>query len=997
MLRKVIACGLVFLGLMGAGVALAAPAGYTAYYVPGNEQLIADMYRDMYPGQTMYNQTMRVVAVTISRDNTRIYYDHWEDGYDPGLVNFPPNANQDSTEVYDGDFGDTFMFQSRNIPVDSASYLPPSGSGRNPAYIDTYNIPGYTQHDGNFPYDGRDRIVSAGAPTFSATIAGIHWTEDEIFPNQDTWELFPIKPLANSYTLIHGADLAQSPYNYNDFDKNYLFVTAVAANTEVNIDDPATTGVDLTITLGAGECYLYNGGASGDEYNFSTGTTVATTGGNPIMVNTATSLPDELVVANFFVALPEILLGNDYLTSLPSDSQLYIHNPNDQAIDIQFDDGAAPIYGNLPAGATLSIPDLFSIPTPENTGVRLRSLPLGDGPNFHALGIGDTGSSSADSGWTIYSALGDEYFVPIGLESFSHTIDDMGNPVYITALEDETTFYVDYNHDSVVDAEFTADAYECYKIWDKLIRVASDTSDAGGFDGNDNTGANIYASAPFSAIWAQAPDEMIPDNYDFIDAAYTINPMTYAFITEAFNIEKEPDRELTCEGQAVRWDVATMSFIWALDVAEVVDTLPADWTYVTGSGAYMAPGEDPVPVEPTIEQVGDQQKLTFTIAMSLGQGQTGLVSFEATCHGELGNVYNTVVARAVDAGDNPLVSDDRGFIVVDLDTDQDLVCDPYDNCVEAYNPNQEDWNDDGIGDHCQDSDGDTILDAYDNCVTTPNPNQEDWNDDGIGDHCQDSDGDTVLDIDDNCVTTPNPNQEDWNGDGIGDHCQDYDEDTILDIDDNCVETPNTDQADWNNDGEGDVCDDTDGDTIFDAYDNCLLTPNTDQSDIDADLYGDACDNCPDVYNPGQEDSNGNGIGDACENPTDDDTADDDTSDDDTSDDDTSDDDTSDDDTSDDDTSDDDTSDDDTSDDDTSDDDTSDDDTSDDDTTYDDDSTDDDTTVDDDDTSLDDDTADDDDTGFTPDDDDTDFGDDDEDNMDGGDGSDNGDESECCGC
>ena len=140
-----------------------------------------------------------------------------------------------------------------------------------------------------------------------------------------------------------------------------------------------------------------------------------------------------------------------------------------------------------------------------------------------------------------------------------------------------------------------------------------------------------------------------------------------------------------------------------------------------------------------------------------------------------------------------------------------------------------------------DSDNDGILDVDDNCVDTPNPDQADWNNNGIGDACEDSDNDGILDIDDNCVDTPNSDQADWNNNGIGDACEDSDNDGILDIDDNCVTTPNSDQADWNNNGIGDACEDFDNDGIFDIDDNCITTPNSDQADSDNNGIGDACD------------------------------------------------------------------------------------------------------------------------------------------------------------
>ncbi|ULC59034.1 pectinesterase family protein [Flaviramulus sp. BrNp1-15] len=54
----------------------------------------------------------------------------------------------------------------------------------------------------------------------------------------------------------------------------------------------------------------------------------------------------------------------------------------------------------------------------------------------------------------------------------------------------------------------------------------------------------------------------------------------------------------------------------------------------------------------------------------------------------------------------------------------------------------------------EDSDYDGILDTDDNCPLTANPDQADFDNDGIGDVCEDSDGDGLIDSEDNCPDSP---------------------------------------------------------------------------------------------------------------------------------------------------------------------------------------------------------------------------------------------------
>ncbi|MFN3239733.1 MAG: thrombospondin type 3 repeat-containing protein [Pseudomonadales bacterium] len=138
---------------------------------------------------------------------------------------------------------------------------------------------------------------------------------------------------------------------------------------------------------------------------------------------------------------------------------------------------------------------------------------------------------------------------------------------------------------------------------------------------------------------------------------------------------------------------------------------------------------------------------------------------------------------------------------LDVDTDADGFRDGLDNCTAVSNPDQNDLDQDGLGDVCDtdadgdsflaisaggndpddgdafivpDTDGDNLGDNQDNCPNIANPDQADFDQDGIGDACDsdfiDSDLDLIPDVIDNCLFEANNNQQDTDADGLGDVC-----------------------------------------------------------------------------------------------------------------------------------------------------------------------------------------------------------------------------------
>jgi hypothetical protein len=284
----------------------------------------------------------------------------------------------------------------------------------------------------------------------------------------------------------------------------------------------------------------------------------------------------------------------------------------------------------------------------------------------------------------------------------------------------------------------------------------------------------------------------------------------------------------------------------------------------------------------------------------------------------------------VEAGSDPTITDfdnnNNGIPdSVDIaDSDGDGVPDVNDNCPLTANPDQSDFNNDGIGDVCHDSDEDGINDdtdlcpsdefndadgdgicagmgykspmtgEWDNCPWVANPDQLDDDFDLMGDACDadisgeqptcgvgqlppcppettidDTDGDGLSDDDETNIYGTNPTLADTDGDGVDDgedNCKLTPNPYDIDADGNG--TPDT-QTDTDGDGLGDICDpDDDNDGICDAAETLPDgTPGTPSGGCTPNPQN-LGDNCPLIANSDQTDMDNDGEGDLCDNDID---------------------------------------------------------------------------------------------------------------------------------
>jgi len=360
-------------------------AGYSEYYIPGSTdqlfQILKDIDNDPDLGNALggggtctaapCNRMHNVTTISVSADNATIYYDHWENGYGTGSLG--------NDETYVANKGNVLTFESSNILVPRAAGNTCTSTNPNGASTACY--------------DGRDRIYVAGA---AVSVAQSFWPEvtGTVFAN--AWEVYPIKPYQTDYTIPVGEDLSIAPFNYTDFDQVFVIVQGTQNGTTVEINNPATAGLDVSLTLGRGEVtQLFHIGAGTTvhasapvQVQFITGDFFA---GIASDSRSYTAVPSGLWEASYYSPVSGFAGGND--------TDVFIYNPTASDLNINYQDRLGSGSLIVPANSTRSYQSLTGHFVPTNSALYLEAA---DGvTEFWAIGSVDTENADYNYGWLI--------------------------------------------------------------------------------------------------------------------------------------------------------------------------------------------------------------------------------------------------------------------------------------------------------------------------------------------------------------------------------------------------------------------------------------------------------------------------------------------------------------------------------------------------------------------------------------------------------------------
>jgi uncharacterized repeat protein (TIGR01451 family) len=655
---RIFALALLLCGICSSP-AFAAPAGYSLFYVPADETNMAIVLSESQAG-TVDNvggitKPMRsIIGITSWTDGTKVYIDHWEDGYEMDLGN--PDATADEIiPVMNG--GDQRTLLSTMVPSLLTERSDPSDATPTDCLCTTCT-PGVTPQTGspagfatNCFYDGKDKIYAVGG-TVTVTRAMM---AEQVTSGPGTyapanvqavsWEVYPVRPQLTTYILPFGENLGAG------FERVHTLIQATENSTTVQVDfnaDGVFDAVDLNrdgdcadatdaraangfkVTLNQGEAMLVNrlsdgeGGAGCTAPNSGLNTGTVIEGSSTLQVQYTVGDPlagaaNDWEIRNYS-AFPRGLWDDEYYAPVPgmtngAGTDIYLHNAWNTPLTVNYEHRFGSGSIAIPANSTVSYYTATgNTEVPNGTAVHLKST---DGRVFWGVSVADRNAPNYNWSYSLVPAylLTSQYY--IGWAPSNSSLPPTGgdvnsNGIYLTPAQDNTLVFVDYDRNGTVDSTYTLNRLQtiflCDVDNDALCNTAGNTAPQN--DAN-MSGAAIWATGPFIAAYGQNADNATAGGG--FDLGYTTLP-DGDWIDFVIDVTKStnPGVHGTGTGQIATYTTVVTTSEFLAENVSIIDVLATGWGYCTGTNAPVAGCLPPVVTFPDGSTSADAPR-TFTI------------------------------------------------------------------------------------------------------------------------------------------------------------------------------------------------------------------------------------------------------------------------------------------------------------------------------------------------------------------------------------------------
>ena len=607
-----------------------------SYYIPLPENQIFDALQTIFPGNETCSTTgapevqspiATYISIATVADNTVIYYDHWEDGFEVDIS----NPTQNTTEVW----GDGQV--SNGSPPNISSDLIQAGD-----IIILDNLVDISTLQSVIDFDGGDKFASSTAVAVTRTA----WATGSSTLLAGAVEVFDTNNWGTSFEVPVGEDLLSDEI----FEYTSLVIMAAEDDTIVNIDVDNDGATETTLTLDEGESHHINGSAL-------VGATVVAS--KPVQVAMLTGDICVTYESRWFTLFPTNQWSDSYYnpvgTSLDNATTIFLYNPGPNPITVEQEtiDGLLTLETML-AGTT------SMVMMPDNSGAHFFTT---DGSPFMAIAAIDTDdffNTTHDWGFTLVpepvltrQALigwgpGRDPIAPFpsGNEVFTN-LPENGSPIWVTlVLPDGDSgpidLCIDFNGDGGPLIDTGGNGY------DLLINLNEFESNRVYDPDGDQTGMLLYvcddSEAKIAVVWGQDPLTASP-SAPAIDVGTTIPPLPL------FTAGKEADVIDSTGSTAIAGDtllytivVQNISGVFIPNLM-VSDTVPLHTAYVPNSTVFNN--------GTTVTPIPDSGDLT---AFPLDEGGVNLglipakstfeVSFQVTIDPSLPNRVESIINQA---------------------------------------------------------------------------------------------------------------------------------------------------------------------------------------------------------------------------------------------------------------------------------------------------------------------------------------------------------------
>ena len=484
-------------------VLLATPS--QEFYIPITEQGIYDANEKILNEDAfgaVDTDVRTIIGITANRDNTIIYYDHVEDGFEADLV----NPTQATTEIWgDGDASNGIA-PGYTVDIINAGDVVVLEN-----VIDTTNPPTAA----NPLFNGNDRFASDTG--LAVTRAG--WNEP--FPSTvlaGTTEVAAVNQWGTNYVVPVGEDTALfSVYEYTG-----AFVQAAEDGTVVDIDLNDGSAA-FQVTLNQGESYHVDGGVN-------QGATIDAN--KAINVNLITGDRDSGVDSRWYRIRDRDSWADTYFspagtTSAEAPASIVVYNPHNTDLDVNIETLSGTVTRTIAAGETFS--ETLAL-EPTTSGAKVTSS---DGRDFYAILAMDTDATHTTFDWG-YSLLSEADLTEMALTGWAVGTSDLsanGSPLWVTA-DAATTIFIDFDGDpntgantdifgNRYDQAISLDRLESAQIYDTVN------------NDNDQSQTRLYTTdgTEIAVAWGLDPSTAGPGS-PFLDLGTVVLPFPLPKVTK---------------------------------------------------------------------------------------------------------------------------------------------------------------------------------------------------------------------------------------------------------------------------------------------------------------------------------------------------------------------------------------------------------------------------------------------------------------------------------